>query len=127
MSWRPDIRPGHPLPLYAQIAEQLRQAIASGRLGPGAPLPGLRELAEDLVVAPLTVKKAYDQLASEGLLRVQQGRGSFVNEELPRPTGAAGEAALRDAVRHLLAEAWTNRIPISRLLEMIREEADSQP
>ena len=74
------VHPGDGLSLYRQIVEQAKAAIASGRLEPGDRLPTHRDLARELVVAPLTVKKAYDLLQAEGLIRMTQGRGTFTME-----------------------------------------------
>ena len=68
-----------PEPIYAQIKAQIREAIASGELGDGDALPSLRRLAKDLRVSVLTVTRAYNELADEGLISNEQGRGSFVN------------------------------------------------
>src|SRR5262245_4649985 len=85
--------------IYRQIVEQAKAAMASGRLRAGDRLPTHRELARELVVAPLTVKKAYDVLQSEGWILMEQGRGTFVAD------GPA--AAGKDARQELgeLAEA----------------------
>ena len=83
------VRPGDGHPLYRQIVEQVKAAIAAGRLRPGDRLPTHRDLAGELVVAPLTVKKAYDLLQAEGLVVQAQGKGTFV---ALRPAGAAPRA-----------------------------------
>lgn len=72
------IRAGDGQPIYRQIVEQVKAAIAAGKLRPGDRLPTHRDLARDLVVAPLTIKKAYDLLQSEGFIVQAQGRGTFV-------------------------------------------------
>ena len=56
------------LPIYRQIMRQMTEAIAGGRLKPGDRLPSHRELSEQLVIAPLTVKKAYDELEALGYI-----------------------------------------------------------
>ncbi len=85
------IHPGDGRPIYRQIVEQAKGAIAAGRLRPGDQLPTHRELARELVIAPLTVKKAYDLLQSEGWIEMSQGRGTFVRQRSGSP--AAGSAA----------------------------------
>ncbi len=74
------------VPMYEQIVEQVRTAILSGRLRAGDPLPSLRQLARDLEVSLITTTRAYNDLAAQGLIANQQGRGSFV---LPLDEGAA--------------------------------------
>ncbi len=67
-----------PLPIYAQIQEQIKRRIARGQLLPGQKLPPVRELAQQLGVNPNTVGRAYLELEREGILSSQQGRGTFV-------------------------------------------------
>ncbi|MDO4258328.1 MAG: GntR family transcriptional regulator [Actinomycetaceae bacterium] len=66
------------VPMYEQIAAHIREAIWSGALPPGTPLPSLRQLARDLEVSLITTTRAYNDLAAEGLIANQAGRGSFV-------------------------------------------------
>ncbi len=90
------ISPGDDRPIFRQIVEQVKAAIASGRLKLGEKLPTHRDLARDLVVAPLTVKRAYDVLAGEGFIEQAQGRGTFVLEKPSSATpDARGELAVR--------------------------------
>jgi GntR family transcriptional regulator len=65
-------------PLYLQLTQQVRHAIDTGVLQPGDALPGIRTLAEQLVVSPNTVVKAYSELEHEGVLEMRQGSGAFV-------------------------------------------------
>jgi GntR family transcriptional regulator len=65
-------------PLYLQLMQQIRHAVETGALRNGDQLPGIRTLAEDLVVSPSTVVKAYSELEHEGLLEMRQGSGAFV-------------------------------------------------
>lgn len=65
-------------PLYVQLMQQIRHAAESGALEDGDQLPGIRTLAEELVVSPNTVARAYSQLEHEGLLELRQGSGAFL-------------------------------------------------
>ena len=65
-------------PLYLQLMQQIRHAAETGALKDGDQLPGIRTLAEELVVSPNTVVKAYCELEHEGLLELRQGSGAFV-------------------------------------------------
>jgi GntR family transcriptional regulator len=65
-------------PIYQQIVDQVRIAIATGQAAPGDQLPSVRALAEQLVVNPNTVARAYADLVREGLLATQPGRGLFI-------------------------------------------------
>lgn len=65
-------------PLYVQLMQQIRHAAETGALQDGDQLPGIRTLAEELVVSPNTIVKAYSELEHEGLLELRQGSGAFV-------------------------------------------------
>jgi GntR family transcriptional regulator len=72
------VDPGDGLPIYRQIVEQVKAAIASGVLSEGDRVPSHRDLARDLVVAPLTIARAYDLLEREGFIARERGKGAFV-------------------------------------------------
>jgi GntR family transcriptional regulator len=65
-------------PMYLQIMEQIRQRIAVGDWREGQPIPSIRQLAVDLEVSVITVKRAYLELEREGVIVTQQGKGSRV-------------------------------------------------
>jgi GntR family transcriptional regulator len=90
-------------PLFEQIKRQIRRKIVTGELREGEELPSMRRLANDLQVSLITTKRAYDELAGEGLIRNVQGRGCFVAPQ-------SGEYLLekkRTLVQERLAEAIT--------------------
>jgi GntR family transcriptional regulator / MocR family aminotransferase len=72
-----------PAPYYRQLYEGLREAVLSGRLGPGACLPSTRELASELGLSRATAITAYRQLLAEGYLEGRVGSGTYVASELP--------------------------------------------
>jgi len=65
-------------PLYLQLMQQIRHATETGALRDGDQLPGIRTLAEELVVSPNTVVKAYSELEHQGFLELRHGAGAFV-------------------------------------------------
>ena len=65
--------------LYLQLMQQIRHAIENGALRDGDQLPGIRTLAQELVVSPNTIAKAYSELEHEGLLELRQGSGAFIS------------------------------------------------
>ncbi len=115
------IHPGDELPIYRQIVRQVTDAIAGGRLTPGQRLPSHRELALQLVIAPLTVKKAYDELEREQLIETQRGRGTFVRESLPAIDPVLKCERLRDAAQRLLSQAALSGVPHQDVLELLEE------
>jgi GntR family transcriptional regulator len=96
-----NIDPSSHVPIYLQIADAVRAAVAAGVYRPGEALPSLRAMAIQVHVNPNTVQRAYDELEREGLIYSQRGRGLFVAE---RGTASAQSAA-GDGVRRALDEA----------------------
>ncbi len=71
------------IPLYSQVAEEIRQAILQGRLKPKQKLPSSRTLAESLGISRIIVTQSYEQLTSEGYLETLKGSGTYVCSQLP--------------------------------------------
>jgi GntR family transcriptional regulator len=71
------------LPIYRQIAERIKQLIATGLLQPGDQLPTVRQLAADLRVNFNTIARAYRTLDKAGVISTQQGRGTYILEPMP--------------------------------------------
>src|SRR6185369_13654152 len=72
--------PSSPAPIYLQLMEQVRHAVEIEALKPGDQLPGIRHLAETLVINPNTVAKAYRELEHEGIIEIRHGSGAFVRD-----------------------------------------------
>lgn len=72
------LNPSTGQPLYSQVVQQVRHAIETGVLRDGDTLPGIRTLAEELVVSPNTVVKAYSELEHAGLLELRHGSGAYI-------------------------------------------------
>ncbi len=81
------IRNNSPTPIYQQIKNAITSQILSGELAEGEALPSIRQLAAEIQISVMTIKKAYDELEKEGYLQSRQGKGTFVapkNMELIR-------------------------------------------
>ena len=65
-------------PLYLQLMQQIRHAVETGVLQHGDQLPGIRTLAEEIIVSHTTVAKAYSELEHEGLLEIRHGSGAYI-------------------------------------------------
>jgi GntR family transcriptional regulator len=100
------IDPRSPVPLYAQIADRVRLAIATGELPAGAALESVRALAGRLRINPATVVQAYRELDAEGYVEMRQGSGTYVRPlSAERRTREQGRQ-LRELIRRLLTEAY---------------------
>lgn len=115
------IVPGDELPIYRQIMRQITDALAGGRLGFGDKLPSQRDLAEQLVISPLTVKKAYDELEHQGIISTQRGRGTFVNASSEAIDPEEQRRRLRGTARRLLSEAHLGGVELADVLKVIHE------
>ena len=99
------IHTGSNTPIYQQITGQARLAVAGGRLAPGDQLPSVRALAEELVVNPNTVARAYADLIREGLLEARAGRGVFITRKRKVYSRAEGWRRLEPLLDALIGEA----------------------
>ena len=118
MLFRPN--PSSGVPIYLQLMEQVKHAVETGALRPGEQLPGIRPLAEELVINPNTVAKAYRELEHEGVIELRHGAGAFVSGSA-RPKKAAdkvraGQAIVAEAIERLRARGATEE-EIRRLFE----------
>ena len=113
---------GHGAPIYRQIIWQVIDATAAGQFKPGDQLSSQRELAKELVVSPLTVKKAYDELERRGYVVSRQGRGTFVHDRPPRLNRGQKCARMTESVRRLVNEAELVGLSLRELVELVRAE-----
>src|SRR3954451_24478208 len=72
------VNPSSGVPIYLQLMEQVKHGIETGALRLGEQLPGIRPLAEELVINPNTVARAYRELEHEGIIELRHGTGAFV-------------------------------------------------
>ena len=75
------VDPASDVPIFRQIVQQIKTAVAMGRLQPEDPLPSVRQLAVELAVNPNTVARAYLDLEIEGVIHKRQGAGTFVSSQ----------------------------------------------
>lgn len=112
--------PASGVPIYLQLMEQVKHAVETGALRPGEQLPSIRPLAEELVVNPNTVAKAYRELEHEGVIELRQGAGAFVSDKAPKKKDAdrirAAQAAVASTVEKLRTRGATDD-EIRRLFE----------
>jgi len=118
MLFRPNSSSG--VPIYLQLMEQVKHAVDTGALKPGDQLPGIRPLAEELVINPNTVAKAYRELEHEGVIELRHGSGAFVTAGAGRKRQTdkmlAGQDIVTGAVERLRSRGLTDE-EIRRLFE----------
>ena len=111
-------------PIYRQLAAQVREAVARGRLSPGEKLPSVRELSRALVVNPNTIARAYTELEREGVLHTRQGMGVFVAKPSCDLTKPAKRKKLEELLDGLLTEAVYLGFLKQEVLEMVTRRAE---
>jgi GntR family transcriptional regulator len=116
------IDPRSPIPLYVQIADRIRIAVATLELAPGAALPSVRQLAAQLRVNPATVVQAYRELEEAGVAESRQGAGTFVRELAEPKREAERQRQARRLVRQLMQEASQLGVTRDDLLAALRVE-----
>jgi GntR family transcriptional regulator len=98
-------------PIYVQLRERVLDQILEGAIKPGEALPSVRQVAGELAINPLTVSKAYQALADEGVVEKRRGMGIYVAE------GADRELRLRERER-FLSEEWPLVVARIRRLDL---------
>jgi GntR family transcriptional regulator len=118
MLFRPN--PSSGVPIYLQLMEQVKHGIETGALRPGDQLPGIRPMAEELVINPNTVAKAYRELEHEGVIELRHGAGAFVaataREKKATEKSLAGQSAVTAVIEKLRKSGMTDE-EIRRLFE----------
>jgi len=115
------LSPTHPDPMYKQVTDQIKDAIASGDLKPNDRLPSVRELSEALNVSAITIKRAYQDLETEGFVLTRAGMGSFV---APVERDALRErklAEIQEELRRLVRSSAKFGISASDIARLTRQ------
>ena len=108
------------VPIYQQIAEQLKEDILSGKLQEGEYLPSIRGLAKELKISVITTMKAYELLAEEGLVTAMQGKGFYVNAQDSEMLREQHLRRVEDALSEAIAAARIAGLSDRELLETLQ-------
>ena len=117
-----DLNTGDERPIYGQIADRVKFAVAGGALRPGDLVPSVRELSKQLVVNPNTVARAYRDLQTEGLLESVRGMGLQVAEAAPERCRTARRELVRRRLRQAIDEARQSKMDPAEIEAILREE-----
>ena len=109
-------------PIYEQIKTQIHSAVLSGELKAGEALPSLRKLAKELRISVLTVTRAYNELADEGVVQNIQGKGTFVMDKGNELMQRQLETRIRESLAEASRGAKAAGIPLNALDRMLEEE-----
>ena len=115
------ISPSDGVPIYQQILNQIKYLAASGRLCAGDQLPPVRKLAEQLLVNPNTVARAYRELESDGVVASRRGAGVFVANGVSPLARREQNKILNERIDMLLAEAKQMNVDLATLVKLVRQ------
>src|SRR6516162_4559364 len=76
------LNPSSGVPLYLQLIEQIKHAIEAGAMRAGEQLPSVRQMAEEVMINPNTVVRAYRELEHEGVIELKHGSGAYIRESI---------------------------------------------
>src|SRR5271168_84158 len=117
-----DLNSADDRPIYGQIADRVKFAVAGGVLRPGELVPSVRELSKQLVVNPNTVARAYRDLQTEGLLESVRGMGLQVAEGAVDRCRAARREMVRQRLRQAIEDARQSKMDPAEIEAILREE-----
>jgi GntR family transcriptional regulator len=117
-----DIQPDSPVPIYEQIVAQVTFGIASGAVDPGALIPSVREMAQQLLVHPNTVARAFQELERSGLVEAKRGKGMEVTSAAPALCKGQRQEILRGRIRAALREAASSALPHEEIRKLVEDE-----
>ena len=108
-------------PIYQQVVSQVRLLVSSGRLTEGQQLPAVRKLAEQLLINPNTVARAYRELESAGIVISRRGSGVFVSDSGSPLSRREKNRILNDRIDSLLAEAVQLDFDVENVVTLVRQ------
>lgn len=111
------------VPIYRQIVNQVKYMVASGQLTSGMEVPPIRVLAEQLLVTPNTVVKAYRELETEGVVYKRRGAGTFIAENGSPLKAAEQKRILTERADTLLTEAQQMGYSLDDITTLLNERA----
>lgn len=114
------ISPQNPDPMYKQVTDQIKDAIASGTLEPETKLPSIREMAKELKISMITIKRAYADLENGGYILTRSGLGSYVADINKDKLREEKLAEIRTEIRKILNTAARYDISADDIFTAIR-------
>src|SRR5512137_2069568 len=114
-----DLKSG--VPIYRQIIDQVKSAMATGTLGPGDRLPTVRQLSVDLSVNPNTVSRAYNELELTGLVETQQGSGTFIGSKRVERDEVERRRMLEQICQEFLSRASSHGFTLDDILDNLTQ------
>lgn len=109
------------VPIYLQVMQQIKYLVASGRLQPGDELPSIRTLAEQLIVNPNTIARAYRELETAGVVEKRRTAGTFIAETGSPLARKERLKLLKERIDQLLVEAFQMGFELDEVLKLVQQ------
>ncbi len=122
-----DIDPRSPVTPSEQLADQVRFAVAAGRLGAGDRLPSVREVAKGARLNPNTVSRAWRELELSGLLEPRRGSGMFVTPEGPAIAAAFRTSMVAERLGRAVGDALAAGLAPEEVIELATSACEAWP
>src|ERR1019366_6638301 len=113
------------VPIYLQIVNQVKYLVASGRLAPGAEMPPIRVLAEQMLINPNTVARAYRELETAGIVVKRRTAGTFVSDAGAPLARRERLRILSERIDALLAEAQQMNVGLDEIVQLVRQRDEA--
>ncbi|MFC5649383.1 GntR family transcriptional regulator [Paenibacillus solisilvae] len=114
-------------PLYHQIEVQLRASIVSGQMAEGTLLPSIRELAQMMKCSVITIRRVYQDLENEGLLRTRQGTGTFIAKVGDEMRDKHRLSAVKEAMEQAVDAGRRVQCSDEEMMELLQELLERKP
>ena len=109
------------VPIYLQVMQQIKYLVASGRLQPGEELPSIRTLAEQLLVNPNTIARAYRELETAGVVEKRRTAGTFVADSGSPLARKERLKLVNERIDQLLVEAFQMGFDLQDVLKLVQQ------
>jgi GntR family transcriptional regulator len=119
------VSPLNPDPMYKQITDQIKDAIASGTLQSEAKLPSIREMSRELNISEITIKRAYSDLETEGFILTRSGMGSYVADINRDKLRQDKWEDIQQGIKNILKTAEKFDISTGEIISLVREIKES--
>lgn len=120
------VSPLNPDPLYRQVTDQIKDAIASGLLKPEEKLPSIREMSKELKISMITIKRAYADLESEGYIITRSGLGSYVARINKQTLRDDKLAEIRNDIAKILQIGHKFGISADDVINLLKEKKENE-
>jgi len=120
------VSPLNPDPMYKQVTDQIKDAIASGLLKPEEKLPSIRKMSNDLKISMITIKRAYADLENEGYIITRPGLGSYVANINKESLRREKLSEIRKKIEKMLQTAHKFGISTEDIVALLKEKKENE-